>query len=159
MEDANIPITSKKVSIGIPLRTWMFLNRFSVTRGACAACCADTRMDIAASRHAITVAMAQTIGPLRPHLILSLPPQLLQSADERRYGGQTCCALSEKDGSRVPSAAFERGECYEPECSRSTGVSLLRDGVHGNSMLAISRCFPRHSEHQLKGSFTCAEQH
>src|SRR5213592_1123378 len=98
MEDANIPITSNKVSIGIPLRTWMFLNRFSVTTGGCggAACCADTRVDIAASRHAIAVAMAQTIGPLRPHLILSLPPQLLRSADERRYGGQTCCALSEK---------------------------------------------------------------
>src|SRR5438552_18355501 len=86
MEDANIPITSKKVSIGIPLRTWMFLNRFSVTTGACggAACCADTRVDVAASRPAIAVAMAQTIGRLRPHLILCLPTlyspwQLLRS--------------------------------------------------------------------------------
>jgi len=42
-------------------------------------------VDIAASRHTIAVAMAQTSGRLRPHLIsslptLSLPPQLLRSS-------------------------------------------------------------------------------
>jgi hypothetical protein len=69
MEEANIPMTSKKVSTGIPWRTWMFLNRLSGTSGVCCggACCADTRAEVAPSTHMVAVAMTQMIGHIRPN--------------------------------------------------------------------------------------------
>src|SRR5207237_10663363 len=60
MEEANIPITSKNVSMGIPLSTWMLRNTLSVTSGWAGGlgCCADMLPDIRASRNATAAAVA-----------------------------------------------------------------------------------------------------